>query len=339
MILLVYIPLVYVLFFGLMLRSINKYEFLFFLRVLTQVFSICGITLGFARFCEKRFSNALNALPSPTYRTFFKYTLGGILGVVVISLIFRQFPVADDRPGGIPIPLGMFHVLMSTTLFASFQFILQQKQAQLELERNLKTSQFQALKAQLSPHFLFNTLNLISAEIEEDPQKANQILETLADLLRNVLRSASESTVSLAQEVHLIDQYLALQQQRFEEYLSYHIELPEDCKGYRVPPLLLQPLVENALVHGFSQDTSHWDLQVTIEKTERFLKLSVKDNGCGFDPTNATYGYGLSVIQDTLQLIYGGQQEVKIHSSPSHGTHIVLNLPLKVLHSYEGLDR
>ncbi|MGI9288073.1 MAG: sensor histidine kinase, partial [Pseudomonadales bacterium] len=197
-----------------------------------------------------------------------------------------------------------------------------------------KTAQDAALKAQLNPHFRFNTLNLISAESEENPKKAGVVVDQLADLLRAVLQASNRLQSSLKQEVEIAQHYLELQKQRFEGRLEYAIDVQENLMLMSVPPLLLQPLVENSIVHGFSKrkDTGH--IQITATAADKQLCIRVVDDGEGFDTRTLNVGHGISIVKDTLALLYGDDALIKIDSkqaglhNPS-GTVVELRIPLR----------
>lgn len=233
---------------------------------------------------------------------------------------------------GIVAPI--FLISLETLLFGALGFIIRQKTEHLELLNNYKTAQFAALKAQLNPHFLFNTLNLISAEIEENPKKAGVVVDQLADLLRAVLQASNRVKSSLRQEVELTQHYLELQKQRFEGRLNYAIDVQENLMLMSVPPLLLLPLVENSIVHGFSKrkDTGH--IQITATAADKQLCIRVVDDGEGFDTETLNVGHGISIVKDTLALLYGDDALMNIDSkqaglhNPS-GTVVELRLPLR----------
>jgi signal transduction histidine kinase len=190
-----------------------------------------------------------------------------------------------------------------------------------------------ALRAQINPHFLFNALTTIGYLIQTAPDKAFQTLMKLTQLLRGVLRSTEEFS-SLGEEIKLIENYLDIEKTRFEERLSVKIEIPAGLKKLRVPSLILQPLVENAVKHGISEAKSGGEVRILaelkIEEGDTFLYLNVADTGAGFDEkkTNSD-GIGLENIRQRLRSHYGKKAHLMIESNLRKGTSAEIKLPVK----------
>ncbi|HEY8563758.1 MAG TPA: histidine kinase [Pyrinomonadaceae bacterium] len=190
-----------------------------------------------------------------------------------------------------------------------------------------------ALRAQINPHFLFNALTTIGYLIQTAPDKAFQTLMKLTQLLRGVLRSTEEFS-SLGEEIKLIENYLDIEKTRFEERLAVKIEIPEDLRRMRVPTLILQPLVENAVKHGISEIKRGGEVEIAarlrIEDGETFLYLNVADTGAGFDERKAEAGgIGLENIRQRLRSHYGKGAHLKIESGRRKGTNAEIKLPVK----------
>ena len=209
------------------------------------------------------------------------------------------------------------------------QSALQAQQEKEHIEHLRQEQEYRTLKAQLQPHFLFNTLNLIASEIEYSPTNAVTLLEELSELLRNVLNASSKAWVYLEQEVKLITLYLSIQKKRFGDLLEYHIEVPDNCANYRVPPLILQPFVENAVVHGIYKSGEAGCVHISVKKNSEHLSLTIQDDGEGFDVESASRGYGLSIIEETLQLLYKNNQRLSIESVLNKGTSVLIEIPLE----------
>lgn len=181
-----------------------------------------------------------------------------------------------------------------------------------------------ALRAQINPHFLFNALTTIGYLIQTAPEKAFQTLMKLTQLLRGSLRS-TEEFCSLGEEIKLIENYLDIEKARCEERLTVKIEISEDLKKMRVPSLILQPLVENAVKHGISETKSGGEVRISAklesEKSETFLVLKVSDSGAGFDEKKSnTSGIGLENIRQRLRSHYGKSAQLTIESDLRKGT-------------------
>lgn len=205
------------------------------------------------------------------------------------------------------------------------------ERARREAEVRLLQSELQVLKAQLQPHFLFNSLNSVAALMHRDPSAATEMLGKLADLLRVALRQSSGEDVTLAQELEFLSLYLDVEQLRRSAALEIRIDVPADLLGARVPHLLLQPLAENALRHGLASRAAGGRLHVTAHRTgDDGLGLTVQDNGVGLPEawTMANAGVGLSHTRDRLRLMYGSRHFFGVAPVPAGGTRVEIRLPL-----------
>ena len=195
-------------------------------------------------------------------------------------------------------------------------------------------AQLSALRAQINPHFLFNALTTIGYLIQTTPDKAFSTLMQLTKLLRGVLRSTGEFC-ALGEEIKLIENYLDIEKARFEERLSVVIEVPTEFEKLRVPSLILQPLVENAIKHGVSENKNGGEVKISAEleteNGELFLKLSVFDTGAGknSEETVNSNGIGLKNIRGRLQSYYGKAASLKVERRFEKGTMAEIKLPVK----------
>ena len=194
-----------------------------------------------------------------------------------------------------------------------------------QLEGRLAQAQNQALRMQLQPHFLFNTLNGISTLIQSDPETADRMVTRLADLLRMSLDLGSRHEVSLRQELAFIEAYLAIESLRFRERLQVRLDAPVALLEARVPTFLLQPLVENAIQHGLARRGRGGTLRVAASREEDWLVLDVVDDGVGFQ---VAYDHiGLKNTRERLQVLYGARHALDISSRPGEGTWVHIRIP------------
>ena len=194
-----------------------------------------------------------------------------------------------------------------------------------QLESRLAQAQNQALRMQLQPHFLFNTLNSISALIHSDGEAADQMLTRLADLLRMTLDAGSSQEVPLRQELAFIEAYLSIERIRFQDRLKVRFEVPPDCMEARVPSFLLQPLVENAIKHGVSGLARPSNIEIRARREGEWLELEVKDDGKGFD--KGREGIGTTNTTNRLRLLYKTKQKFTLLSEPGNGTTAQIRIP------------
>ena len=200
-----------------------------------------------------------------------------------------------------------------------------------------KQAEFRALQSQINPHFLFNALNTISGLCLTDPERACKTILVLADYFRQTL-TINESFVPLRQEISNVDNYLMLTEARFEGALHVTCELPDDLEALRLPPLILQPIVENAVRHGFvAVDDRRVSLVIRQDEERAYIRVS--DQGRGFppevlrklnDPNDPTYT-GLFNVRKRLRSIYGEQCRFTIDST-DHGSAVSFSIPLAPPH-------
>jgi signal transduction histidine kinase len=194
-------------------------------------------------------------------------------------------------------------------------------------------AQLSALRAQINPHFLFNSLTTIGYLINTAPEKAFETLMKLTRLLRGVLRSTGEFC-TLGEEMKLIESYLDIEKARFEEKLSVKIEVAKDLENLRVPALILQPLVENAIKHGISENKNGGEVKISVnletQNGEVFLKVSVFDSGAGKRAEKLPHsnGVGLKNIRERLQSYYGKTAGLTMNYDSKNGTSAEIKLPL-----------
>ena len=193
----------------------------------------------------------------------------------------------------------------------------------------LLDAQLRALRAQLQPHFLFNTLHAISVTGRTDAAAATRMITLLGDLLRLTLRERSGEFVSLAEEQELLQPYLELQKLRFPDRLRIEIDFPEDVLGGAVPDLLLQPLVENALKHGLEQRPEGGTVSIAARRWGDRLEIQVRDDGAGLAPAGGAVqlGVGLGTTKARLQALFGKAAWVTLMPAPGGGAVTTVTLP------------
>ncbi len=196
-------------------------------------------------------------------------------------------------------------------------------------------AELRALRAQINPHFLFNALTTIGYLIQEAPDRAVQTLLRLTGLLRGVLRRSEGEFTTLGEEIELIADYLEIEQARFENRLRVNIDVPVSLCAIRIPALLLQPLVENAIKHGIAPLRVGGEVSVTarLAADANQLHLQVKDTGAGASPAQLQHGQqqgiGLENVERRLRAHYHAHAQMQIHTAPQQGMTIELVIPLK----------
>jgi len=195
------------------------------------------------------------------------------------------------------------------------------------LQTELARAQVEALKMQIHPHFLFNTLNAISGLMREDVESADAMLTDLGELLRGTLQTQDVQEVPLADELRLLGSYLAIQQKRFGDRLTVEIDVAPGCEQSLVPALILQPIVENAIRHGFSVTPGPGAVSIRASAVNGSLRLDVSDEGAG-PPQPLREGYGLRNTRSRLHALYDGAAALSVAPREPRGTLARLELPL-----------
>jgi two-component system, LytTR family, sensor kinase len=194
------------------------------------------------------------------------------------------------------------------------------------LETQLAQSQLQVLRMQLQPHFLFNTLNAISALVLADPPQAKVMIARLSDFLRLTLEQHHVQQVPLSREVQFLEAYLGIQKVRFQDRLVTHLDVG-DTGNAMVPSLILQPLVENALRHGLLAKTGGGELRIMARRIDGDLHVQVEDDGLGLPLTGAVEGVGLSNTRARLRAMFGEVAKLDLCNRPHGGTRVELRFP------------
>lgn len=200
-----------------------------------------------------------------------------------------------------------------------------------EMRALLQQAQLQALRSQLNPHFLFNTLHSIAELVHENPRLAEQMLLRLSDLLRKALHSSGAQEVSLEEELGFVKDYLEIEQLRLGDRLSVAWDIEPDALAARVPSLLLQPLIENAIRHGIAPSSRPGRLAIRARRDGDFFEVQVHDNGPGLvvNGAESRKGIGLSNTKDRLQRLYGDQHRFELIND--HGLRVNVRLPASLI--------
>ena len=200
------------------------------------------------------------------------------------------------------------------------------------LEAELARAQLHALRLEIEPHFLFNTLNAITALVRmKDNSRAVEMLVGLADFMRTTLDGPADQLVPLSREIAWVKRYVALQQARFGDRLQVEYRIGEGCEDVLVPTLLLQPIVENALRHGAARQTTPCRVEITAALANRTLTIVVADDGAGLPKDfdfNRAAGTGLRNVRSRLAHLYGGTARFDIRRGDRAGTTVEVAVPM-----------
>ncbi|HLP18434.1 MAG TPA: histidine kinase [Bacteroidota bacterium] len=200
------------------------------------------------------------------------------------------------------------------------------------LEQELSRSRLQTLQMQLNPHFLFNTLNVISSTMYENVKTADTMIATLSDLLRQTLNAMNWEVHPLRKEMELLGLYFTIMKQRFNDTLRISTRIDADCSDALLPGFIIQPLAENAIRFSMERDASP-EISVTACRAGQMLVITVTDNGPGIPPDfdiTATKGVGLANAIERLRTLYGREQSLELSNRPEGGLCVTIRMPFRL---------
>lgn len=197
------------------------------------------------------------------------------------------------------------------------------------LQSDLHRAELETLRARLNPHFLFNSLQNISVLIQEDPKTASRMLARLGDVLRAALRQGAKPEIPLAAEIELTRNYVAVEQMRFGDRLAVLFEIAAESQSALVPPFVLQPLVENAIVHGLREARRGGVIRIGSQVDGENLRLTVADNGGGVQAGSFRGGVGLSSTRERLARMYPERHCLDLRPLAEGGTEALIVLPFR----------
>ena len=267
-----------------------------------------------------------------------------ILASVTFSIIetwsVATFLKPEFKPEGVAylgaLPLNFALLAAWTSLYYGINyFLLLEDQIRLRerLESQASSAQLAMLRYQLNPHFLFNTLNSISTLVLlKQTERANAMLARLSSFLRYTLANEPTAKVTLAQEVETLKLYLEIEKMRFEDRLRPHFRIEPETIGARLPSLLLQPLIENAIKYAVTPSENGADIWITAAREGQAVRIEVADNGNGDGAELAaspSTGVGLANIKDRLSQAYGASHRFQTRQNEKGGFSVILDIPLE----------
>ncbi|MDE0508359.1 MAG: histidine kinase [Gammaproteobacteria bacterium] len=262
--------------------------------------------------------------------------LGLAAGLVVGGALVGNHPLYFFTQNFATLALALFFGITGSLIFYTRERLYRtsQKLAQSELRQSqqqklIAETELKLLQAQIEPHFLFNTLSNIAQLIPGNPELAGKTLDNLTTLLRASLTRTRIGETTLGQEIEFAAAYLAIQATRMQGRLRYEIDLPGELRDIPLPPLLVQPLLENAVTHGIEPLSAGGEVSFTARKIDDELILSVHDSGAGISETGVSGGTGLRNVRDRLRLRYGPKASLELTPANPHGVNAIINIPLE----------
>jgi len=261
--------------------------------------------------------------------------------IVYLILIYARMEIFEvPRRGGVGfMPLreiGRFRFANQLLVFCAVlaagyarEYFLRDQDRQREaiaLHAQLADARLEALRAQINPHFLFNTLNAVAALVERDPAGARRMIARLSELLRYTIDSRGSATVPLREELEFLERYIEIMEIRFQGRLRASTKIDAGALDVPVPSLILQPIVENALEHGASRAAGDGKIEIDAHRDGGRLVLSVRDNGPGVREGEG--GIGLSNTRARLEQLYGSAATLTLASAPDGGAIATITIPM-----------
>ena len=259
-----------------------------------------------------------------------------LLHLLIVYILFQLNPLIRDKPLLGAIIENNYSYVTCLAIFGvdyAFDYYAKFRERGLktsQLEAKLAKTQLQVLKMQIHPHFLFNTLNAISTLIRKDPDASDRMLTHLSDLLRITLDNAGEQEVPLEKELELLEPYLEIEKTRFSDRLVIAIDIEPEVKSAKVPNLLLQPLVENAIKHGVGPRSSGGRIEISAKKENGRLLIEIRDDGLGIpgdSQKKLKEGIGISNTRARLKQLYGDNFKFSIHNRRDSGVLVEISIP------------
>lgn len=268
----------------------------------------------------------------------------GILGVVSMSLMLTAINIPLDRLTYPPfetlqLDLSVFfsyffnlskYILLWTLTYHLFQYwerSLKAERDRYQIEAALRENQYNNLKTQLNPHFLFNSLNSIRTLVDMNPELSKTAITQLSNLLRSSLQMGKHKTVPLRDELQTVKDYLSIEKIRFDERLTLLFEVAPETESLMVPPMMLQTLAENAIKHGISASKQGGVISIAAFRNNGSLHIEIKNSGY-YNPKPDHDGVGVENTRERLKLLYDDKASLEISNAPSQQVFTEIIIPV-----------
>ncbi len=313
-----------------------------FLFILTtksfRINFIFSQSIGLSIFLISYALTLIQHLDKPNLKIFsITIPLGGIIGVIIASG-FIEHDLLIEHPN-LPFILLACTLLFGSTISYYFYArctiaenniaLREASLKQLANEKQLTQTQLKLLQAQIEPHFLFNTLSNVLSLIDEQPSQAKMMLENFTQYLRASLKRTREEPTTLGDELELLRAYFEIYSIRMGKRLHYQIKTNNILNNIHLPPLILQPIVENAIKHGIAPKLEGGTIQIIASANSELLKISILDTGIGLQAEQGS-GMGLNNVRMRLQALYGNRAKMKIQQNTPCGVQVTLIIPIEL---------
>lgn len=219
-----------------------------------------------------------------------------------------------------------YYIVTQSKIAESEKLIQEEKIKRLTIEKKVIETNLKFLQAQIEPHFLFNTLSNVLSLLDTDFNKGKCMMKNLISYLRSSLSKTRRGISTIGQELEMIEAYLNIYKIRMGNRLHFTINIPEDIKNYHLPPMLIQPLVENAIQHGLEPKIEGGNVTIKATKMKAKLRITVSDTGMGFYEGN-DWGIGLTNIKERIETLFEGKGHLLLEENHPHGLMATIEVP------------
>ena len=279
---------------------------------------------------QKPFSVALNHIGAAVVSILLIVSLHRYMLILIFPDDKEYIAFLDSSLPGRTIVGIFFYILISLVYYLTIYIsnFREKLTREAELQALVKDAELSWLKLQVNPHFLFNSLNSVSSLTMTSPEKAQDMITRLSELLRYSLKQSPGSMVSLSDELENCTKYLEIEKVRFGNRLNYGIECCDECLAVQVPSMILQPLFENAIKHSVAQSTDESTIRATVSLRSGYLYVEVSNSLPSFPTSSAGTGVGLVNIRRRLKLIYGTSELVDVRRDSDRFV-VLITIPVK----------
>jgi signal transduction histidine kinase len=252
---------------------------------------------------------------------------GTLLGALANGISLTEFIGGSFGFFSQVLVLALLFGAIVSYVFFSVARISEEKMKRLDMEKVSVETELRLLQSQMEPHFLFNTLSNVLSLMDSDREKARSMLESFTAFLRASFLTARHRTVTLAQEMDVVKNYLDVFAVRMGVRLAYHIDLPEGLRSIPIPPLLIQPLVENAVKHGLEPSIEGGSISLRAERIGDAVRIVVADTGRGIIEHDTGNNIGLGNVRKRLELMYGDRGRMVLEENEPAGVKVTIEIP------------
>ena len=245
------------------------------------------------------------------------------LGILILSVELKTLNIIFSVLG----PSAMF--LLWSLLYFTYHYFEEYNKS-LQYETVIRDIELNHLKAQLNPHFIFNALNSIRGLVDENPKKSKYAITQLSNILRNSLIVEKKKLIHLSEELETVEDYLSLESIRYEERLDVKMDIEEETKNVKIPPMMIQTLVENGIKHGISRLKEGGKINLHTKLLKGILKIQIRNSGHYQNNALKQSGFGISNTKKRLKLIYGDAASFRIFNDSENSVLTEINLPKEI---------